>query len=75
MWERISQELPIRHKGKLYGALIGFFLGLFLINFGLLKTLVLLGLTIIGYIAGSRLDSSNEELMDALDRILPSDDN
>ncbi len=73
MWNRISQEIAMNHRGKLFGGIVGFALGLFLIHFGILKTLVLLLFTVGGYIAGGRLDAANEDIFDTLDRILPTD--
>ena len=73
MWNRISQEIALNHRGKLYGGIAGFLLGLFLIHFGILKTLILIIFTVAGYIVGGRLDASNEDIFDTLDRILPTD--
>jgi uncharacterized membrane protein len=69
----ISQEIAMNHRGKLYGAIAGFVIGLFLIHFGILKTLILIFFTVGGYVAGGRLDTANEDIFDTLDRILPTD--
>jgi len=73
MWDRLFGEISLNHRGRFLGAIAGLILGLFLIHFGILKTLVIILFTFIGYIAGGRLDSSNEDIMDVLDRMLPTD--
>ncbi len=53
------------------GAVLGLALGLSLILFGILRTLFLILLTVVGYIVGRRFFGDRQALMDLLDRILP----
>ena len=73
MWSKISRDIVLNHRGRFYGGIAGFILALSLIHFGILKTLVLLLFTGIGYVVGGRLDASGEDIFDTLDRILPTD--
>ena len=53
------------------GALAGFGLGLSLIIFGFLKTLLLLLLCAAGYYVGRRFFSNRKEFRELLDKLLP----
>lgn len=53
------------------GALTGLSLALLLVIFGFWKTLLVISLTIIGYILGVKYFSNTEQFKKLLDRILP----
>ncbi|MBP8990142.1 MAG: DUF2273 domain-containing protein, partial [Clostridia bacterium] len=52
-------------------AAIGFGLALSLVLFGLLKTLFLIAMTLLGYFLGVRYFSNKEAFRDMLDKIFP----
>lgn len=49
-------ELVWQHKGKLLGALAGFFLAWFIVAYGLFKTAFVVLCLIVGLILGKQLD-------------------
>lgn len=59
-----------RHRGKLTGALAGFFLGALMALVGVFWGIVIFGLTAAGFVLGRRFDEDREGLEAWLDRIL-----
>lgn len=62
-WGKIGEKLNIivqwsydNHPGKLIGALTGFFLALLIVIFGFWQTILLFGLTALGYFLGKCWD-------------------
>lgn len=53
------------------GAIIGFIVALLLVIFGLLKTIFILILTLIGYYIGVRHFSDEKSIKELFDRIFP----
>lgn len=68
--QRIKDVFKGRNPG-LTGAAIGFVFALFWVIFGLLSTLFILGVTILGYLLGVRYFSHKDGLRNLLDKILP----
>lgn len=66
----LLEEIWKQHRGKIIGALLGFFVGVFILFFGFLRTLFVLICIIVGYGIGKRIDEK-EDIMDILDRLLP----
>lgn len=60
-----------RRRGRIVGILIGFGLGFGFKYLGFLWTLLIAGLVTLGYFIGRRLDETDEDLLDFLDRVLP----
>ena len=69
-WQQILDGLKGRNPGTV-GAVIGLLLALSLVLFGFLKTLFLIGMTVLGYFLGARYFSNREAFRDLLDKILP----
>ena len=69
-WQNILDSLKGRNPGTV-GAVIGLSLALSLVLFGLLKTLFLIGMTLLGYFLGVRYFSNKEAFRNLLDKILP----
>lgn len=55
----------------LLGALLGLGLGLSLVIFGLIKTLFLVVMAVVGYYLGTRYLRNHEALRNLLDKLLP----
>ena len=53
------------------GALVGFVIALLLVIFGLIKTIFVLILTVIGYYIGVRFFSDENSIKELFDRIFP----
>lgn len=51
-------ELLARHPGKVIGAALGFFAGLLVILFGVLRTLFLIACILVGLYLGARVDET-----------------
>ncbi|NLO34802.1 MAG: DUF2273 domain-containing protein [Clostridiaceae bacterium] len=64
------ESLKGRNPGSV-GAALGFGLALSLVIFGLVKTLFLIGMTLLGYFLGVRYFSNKEAFRNLLDKILP----
>jgi uncharacterized membrane protein len=69
-WQHIMDSLKGRNPGSI-GAVLGFALALSLVVFGLIKTLFLIGMTLLGYFLGVRYFSNKEAFRNLLDKILP----
>jgi uncharacterized membrane protein len=69
-WQKILESLKGRNPGTV-GAAAGLILALSLVLFGLLNTLFLIGMTVLGYFLGVRYFSNREAFRDLLDKILP----
>lgn len=69
-WEQILENLKGRNPGTV-GAVIGLILALSLVLFGILNTLFLIGMTVLGYFLGVRYFRNREAFRDLLDKILP----
>lgn len=74
VWERVLREVMVKHRGKLAGAVAGFVVALLVISLGFLKSLFVVFCVAAGYLVGRRLDSTHEDILDILDRILPPGD-
>ena len=61
----------IAHQGKIIGALIGFFIGIFLLTLGFFKTLILSLCIMIGYYLGKKIDNK-EDIIQFIERLLNS---
>lgn len=69
-WQQILESLKNRNPGTV-GAVAGLALALSLVLFGFVKTLFLIGMTLLGYFLGVRYFSNREAFRDLLDKILP----
>ncbi|MFI5359527.1 MAG: DUF2273 domain-containing protein [Halanaerobiales bacterium] len=69
IWYQL-REIIANNKGKVYGTLIGFLSSIFILLIGFWRTLLILLLTVIGYIIGSRWDQEGD-FRKLLDRLLP----
>lgn len=69
-WQQLLDSLKGRNPGAV-GAIAGLCLALSLVIFGLLKTLFLIGMTLLGYFLGVRYFSNKEAFRNLLDKILP----
>ncbi len=69
-WQHLLESLKGRNPGSV-GAALGFGLALSLVIFGLVKTLFLIGMTLLGYFLGVRYFSNKEAFRNLLDKILP----
>ncbi len=67
----VNMGEPNENRSGLIGALAGFGIALSLVLFGLLKTLFLLVLTVVGFYIGRRFFANRKEIRDLLDRLLP----
>lgn len=65
-WIRV---LWTHHRGKLVGALAGFFLGILMVAVGFFWAIVIFGLIVGGVVLGHRFDVDRESLDELLDRI------
>ncbi|MDI3546735.1 MAG: hypothetical protein PWR10_387 [Halanaerobiales bacterium] len=68
-WQDLIQVFTL-NKGKIIGAFIGFIVGILVLFIGLLKTLLILAFTLLGYYLGSRWDL-NGDFKKLLDKLLP----
>lgn len=64
------REEGSQHKGKVFGSLLGLFFGLMVLAWGFLWAAFIFISTTIGYLVGARLDETEEDLIDLLDRML-----
>lgn len=69
IWYQL-REIIANNKWKVYGTLIGFLSSIFILLIGFWRTLLILLLTVIGYIIGSRWDQEGD-FRKLLDRLLP----
>jgi uncharacterized membrane protein len=70
IWQQLAENLKNKSPGSI-GALVGFVLALSLVIFGILKTLFLIGMTVLGYFLGVRYFRNRQAFFDLLDKILP----
>ena len=68
MWETISTEILLRHRGKVIGILLGLVFGLLVITIGFLQTIFVVLCIYIGYIVGKRVDD-NESIREVMDHL------
>ena len=61
----------ITHQGKIIGALIGFFMVIFLLTLGFFKTIILSLCIIIGYYFGKKIDNK-EDIIQFIERFFNS---
>ncbi len=59
------------HRGRMLGVLVGLIIGAMFLLLGFFRTVFLLILMSGGYILGQKVDNK-EDIMELLDRILPS---
>ena len=64
------RNMLIHYRGRLIGTLLGLFVALILVHYGLFKGFFILSLAGIGYVIGTRLDG-DDSLRELLERILP----
>lgn len=69
-WQQLLESLKGRNPGTV-GAVAGLVLALSLVIFGVWKTLLLIGMTGLGYFLGVRYFSNREAFRNLLDKILP----
>mgnify|MGYP001151302829 CR=1 FL=1 len=67
---RFVEMFRDRNAGYI-GAVAGFSLALFLVIFGILRTLFIIIMTLAGFYLGARLFSDKEKLKSFLDKIIP----
>lgn len=67
---KLLENLWQDHNGKTVGALIGMFVGILIIVFGLFNTLFIVACGVFGYIIGKRVDEE-ESIVEMIDRFLP----
>jgi len=60
-----------RNRGRVLGVVVGLWVGFGIMELGILWTLFISLCVGIGYFIGRRLDESQENLLDFLDRVLP----
>lgn len=61
----------VSNQGKIIGALIGFFIGIFLLTIGFFKTVILSACIGIGYYFGKKIDNK-EDMLQFIERLLNS---
>lgn len=71
MFEEMFRELAQHHRGKVIGGLLGLVLALLFLRFGFWATLFIALLVAVGYVVGKRLDDTQEDIWDLLDKLLP----
>jgi len=69
-WQQLLASLKGRNPGTV-GAVAGLVLALSLVIFGIWNTLLLIGMTALGYFLGVRYFSNREAFRNLLDKILP----
>jgi len=69
-WEQLLESIKGRNPGTV-GAVVGLILALSLVLFGIINTLFLIGMTVLGYFLGVRYFRNREAFRDLLDKILP----
>lgn len=72
MIEKIIAEILENHRGKALGIVIGLVVGLFLINLGFFKTLLLAIFIYVGYAIGKRVDN-NDDISEMVSRFIYRD--
>jgi uncharacterized membrane protein len=70
IWQQIQESLKGKSPG-LIGGMTGLALALSLVIFGVLKTLLIIGMTLLGMYLGARYFSNKEVIRNLLDKILP----
>jgi len=70
LWQQLLESLKNKNPGTV-GAFFGLALALSLVLFGIIKTLFLIGMTLLGYFLGVRYFSNKDAFRDLLDKILP----
>jgi len=60
-----------KNQGKIIGSILGFILASLVLIIGFFKTLLIVSFVYIGYYIGKKIDNK-EDLVEFLDRILPS---
>ena len=70
LFSRLLDMFKDKNDGLIGGA-IGLSLALLLVIFGFIKTIFILIITLLGYLAGVRLFSDKEKLKDFLDKLIP----
>ena len=70
LFVKFFNMLKDKNSGKI-GAGIAFFFARFFVNFGFLKTMFIIILTVIGYVVGALLFSDKDKMKDWMDKILP----
>ena len=69
-WEQLIESIKGKNPGTV-GAVVGLILALSLVLFGIINTLFLIGMTVLGYFLGVRYFRNREAFRDLLDKILP----
>jgi uncharacterized membrane protein len=64
-------ELFSKNQGKIIGVVLGFFISILILFIGFFRTLLILLFVFGGYFIGRKIDNK-EDLIEFLDRILPS---
>lgn len=64
------RNMLLHYRGRIIGTLLGLFVALIFVHYGLFKGFFILSLAVIGYVVGTRLDG-DESLRELLERILP----
>ncbi len=59
------------HKGQVAGAVIGFFIAVFILLIGFFKVLLIAIFTGVGYYIGKRIHEDKDYIKNLLDRVLP----
>lgn len=57
MWAELFREIMTNHRFKFFGAVFGFVFGILAINFGIIKTILILLATWIGFSVGKGMDA------------------
>lgn len=61
-WQRML-ELVLRHRGKIIGILVGWFVGRLVLAYGLVRALFLLACVAVGFRVGKEMDSTDEDVI------------
>ncbi len=64
------RNMLLFYRGRIIGTVLGLFVALILVHYGLFKGVFILSLMTIGFVIGTRLDG-DESLRELLERILP----
>jgi uncharacterized membrane protein len=65
------REFFAHHRGKFFGSLLGLVVAILVMRVGLLWTLFIAALVLTGYLVGKHLDDEQDNLLEALTRLLP----
>lgn len=71
MFEDLFRDLAQNHRGKIIGGLLGLVFALLFLRFGFWATIFIAVLVAVGYFIGKRLDDTQEDIWDLLDKLLP----